>query len=246
MNARDQLGGSFGAVLFTRAWPNRDVVDDFDEWQRIHHLPDLVALPGVGRADYYRTVEHGVPQVLQGSGNRIATYWSAGLGELLTFISDPGVAAAVEDGSQFFPHFNELDNETYTGNIYVLGRTVDGPAAASGDQVRLLFVQRYEHDPGRPDDLHRWIEEVHVPRLLGVSSVVAVRTGRAVRTDLSIPYYNSLGSDVVLTIVDGDVTAAAVDHDMLDALAEAQVWDRRLHYIRRELATLAFTEELAE
>ena len=59
----------------------------------------------------------------------LAVYWSADLDDLLTFISDPGVAAAVEDGSQYFPHFNELDGDTYTGNIYVLGEPADGPAA---------------------------------------------------------------------------------------------------------------------
>ena len=187
-----------------------------------------------------------MPQVLQGSGNRIAVYWSADLDDLLTFISDPGVAAAVEDGSQYFPHFNELDGDTYTGNVYVLGDAADGPAAAGGDRARLLLVQRYEHDAERPDELRRWIDEVHVPRLLGVATVAAVRTGRAVRTDLPIPYYNSPGSDVVLALIESDAAAVAVDGHLLDALADAQAWDRRLQYVRRELAVLAFTEEPIE
>ncbi len=244
MSERSELTAAFDAMLLTRAWPNRAAVDDFDAWQHRRHFPELVAVPGVGRAEYYRTIETDLPQVLQGSGNRIAVYWSDTIEDLLTFLTHPGLAMAVADGSRFFPSFNELDGDIYTGNIYRLDDGLDGTACAATDGAdRVWLVERYEVLPAELEEFERWLETAHVDRLLAARRIVSLRVGRAVREDLPIPYYNSRGSHVVLTDLDGDPATVGRDEELLDALADAQRWDRRLGYVRREIAQLAFGKD---
>jgi len=233
-------------MLLTRAWPQHDAVDEFDSWQEGRHFPELVGVPGVERAEYFRVVERDIAQVLQGSGNRIAVYWSVDLEPLMTFLTHPGLAVAVEDGSRFFPQFNELDGDRYTGNIYRLG----SPARGSGgdddhpdhDSV-VILVERYEVPADARDEFDQWVREVHVAGLLELGRRVCVRVGHAVRANLPIPYYNSPGSDLVLTTFGGSVRAIAHDPRLLARLGDAQRWDRRLVYVRRELAELGFDRD---
>lgn len=220
-----------GALLLTRAWPHDDVAADFDLWQRRTHFPQLVGLPGARLAGYYHVVHHAQrPNAPRGL--RMALYWSDDVASLDQWLSDPGLADAVRDGSRFFPSFHELDGEPYSGNVYDLG---SGTGHAAHD-APALWVERYEVPPEQADTFDRWLEAEHLPALRGAACVTGVRTGRAVRRDFSVPYYNSPGDRLVLGAVTLDDPAAV--SATLSELSRAPAPE--VPYDRRELAVRSF------
>ena len=221
-----------GAVLIARAWPQQPALAQFDHWQQTKHLVDLVGLPGVRRVSYYATRTSGVPQAWQGSGNRMAAYWSEDLDGLKRWMSDPGLAAAIEDGSQFFDSFNELDDSTYTGNVYRLGPRWPGDPEPSLEGC--LLVQRFEVGDRRQEEFDNWIIRKHLPALRSIPGIRWAQWGKAVR-GLPVQYYNSPGNRVVLAEMDQpeapDLNTRPVDRVVADSLR----WDRCLNYVRREV-----------
>jgi hypothetical protein len=224
-----------GAVLFTRAWVKRDSVADFDSWQAARHIPEIVEIPGIERAAYYATIETGLPQVFLGTGNRDALYWGRGLSGLLDGLTSPSLADAVADGSRFFPAFNELDGDIYTGNIYL----VDPPLRDDEADPPAMLVERFEVTDDEAGAFERWLVDEHAPALRSLGATRSVRTGSAVRRDLPIPYYNSVGSHVVIVGLD-DAPDSGSCADLAERLAESQRWDLTLSYVRREVGRLQF------
>ena len=55
--------------LLTRAHPKAEIQDDFDDWQREKHLPDLMRAPGATMVVYARNVLDGLPEAYMGSGH---------------------------------------------------------------------------------------------------------------------------------------------------------------------------------
>ena len=221
-----------GAVLIARAWPQQHALAEFDHWQRTRHLVDLVGLPGVRRVSYYATRTSGIPQAWQGSGNRMAAYWAEDLDGLKRWMSDPGLAAAIEDGSQFFDSFNELDDSTYTGNVYQLGPRWPGDPEPSLEGC--LLMQRFEVGDDQQEEFDHWIIRRHLPSLRSIPGLQWAQWGKAVR-GLPVQYYNSPGNRVVLAEMD-QPEAPDLDTRHLDrAVADSLRWDRCLNYVRREV-----------
>lgn len=222
----------FGAVLISRAWPKREVLADFDEWQVSKHLIELTDLPGVQRASYYATRTSGIPQAWKGSGNRMAAYWAENLADLKTWMSDPGLDAAIEDGSRFFEFFNELDESIYTGNVYELGPTWPGDTEPS--LKGCLLLQRFEVDEPRQKEFDEWVSRNHVPRLRSTDGIRWVQWGRAVR-GLPVEYYNSPGNRLVIAELEESTLSPSSIQALDRALADSPEWDRQLNYVRREI-----------
>ncbi len=226
------MGGHLGAVLIARAWPQATALAEFDRWQQTKHLVDLVGLPGVRRVSYYATRTCGVPQAWQGSGNRMAAYWAEDLDGLKRWMSHPGLAEAIEDGSRFFDSFNELDDSTYTGNVYQLGPRWPGDPEPTLEGC--LLLQRFEVDDDRKEEFDSWIVRKHLPELRSIRGWRWVQWGKAVR-GLPVEYYNSPGNRLVLAELDRaeapDLTIRPVDRVLADSLR----WDRCLNYVRREV-----------
>ena len=217
------------AVLITRAWPERSAVAEFDAWQVRKHLGDLAALPGVSKASYYATRETGIPQVLQGSGNRMAAYWAPDLAAIKRWMTDPGLDAAIQDGSQFFGSFNELDGDVYTGNVYQLGPK--WPGDVDPKLSATLLVERFEVSGDLEADFDDWMIRKHLPALRTVGGVGWVQWGRAVR-GLPVVYYNSPGNRVAMA----EFSSATIWNDELErVIADSTTWDRSLEYVRREV-----------
>ena len=221
-----------GAVLIARAWPQQPALAGFDHWQQTKHLVDLVGLPGVRRVSYYATRTSGIPQAWQGSGNRMAAYWAEDLDGLKRWMSDPGLAEAIEDGSQFFDSFNELDDSTYTGNVYQLGPRWPGDPEPSLEGC--LLVQRFEVGDPQQEEFDSWIIRKHLPALRSIPGCRWAQWGKAVR-GLPVQYYNSPGNRVVMAEFEQpeapDLTIRPVDRVVADSLR----WDRCLNYVRREV-----------
>lgn len=220
------------AVLITRAWPKSEALASFDQWQISTHLPQLTALRGVTRASYHHTRTTGIPQAWQGSGVRMAAYWSAEVDDLMNWMTDPGLAAAITDGSQFFDRFNELDDSTYTGNAYELGAKWPGdldPALTGA-----LFIQRFEVHDSAKDRFDDWVIRQHLPSLRSIEGIGWVQWGKAIR-GLPVSYYNSPGNRVVFAEL-GDLEIPPSPGTPLDrALVDSLGWDRQLGYVRREI-----------
>ena len=219
-------------MSLTRAWPNAAAVDDFDRWQHERHLPDLMALRGAVAVGYYRIRMAGLPQAWQGTGNRMAVYSARDLDGLRAWVTDPGVAEAVADGSRFFPTFNELDGDVYTGNVYEV-------TAATGDDApegAPVVVERFEVDAHHVDRFDDWLTSEAIPSTAAAPGVLRVRAGRAIREDFPVPYYNSAGNRLLTYELAPDDPAATLAHPEHDArLAGSQAWDRRLAYVRRDV-----------
>ena len=221
-----------GAVLVARAWPQQRALWEFDQWQQTKHLVDLVALPGIKRVSYYATRTCGIPQAWQGSGNRMAAYWAEDLPGIKRWMQDPGLSEAIEDGSQFFDSFNELDDSTYTGNVYQLGPRWPGDPEPSLEGC--LLMQRFEVPDDQKKEFDDWVIRRHLPALRSIPGCRWAQWGKAVR-GLPVQYYNSPGNRVVLVELDQprapDLTARFIDRIVADSLK----WDRRLNYVRREV-----------
>ena len=142
--------------------PSNHALAEFDHWQQTKHLVDLVGLPGVRRVSYYATRTSGIPQAWQGSGNRMAAYWAEDLDGLKRWMSDPGLAAAIEDGSQFFDSFNELDDSTYTGNVYQTRSPVAGRSGALSGGVSSDAAVRGGRST-QHEEFDTWIIRKHLP-----------------------------------------------------------------------------------
>ena len=168
-----------GAVLIARAWPQQHALADFDHWQQTKHLVDLVRLPGVRRVSYYATRTSGVPQAWQGTGNRMAAYWAEDIDGLKRWMSDPGLMEAIEDGSRFFDAFNELDESTYTGNVYQLGPRWPGDPEPSLEGC--LLVQRFEVGDHQREEFDSWVIREHLPALRSIPGFRWAQWGKAVR-----------------------------------------------------------------
>ena len=223
----------FGALLYARAWPRTEGIEEFDRWQATKHLPDLVSLGGVDACSYYASVTDGVPSGWQGSGNRIAAYWAPDLPSLLRWVADPGLALAIADGSRFFGVFNELDGATYTGNVYELGPRWPGdPGPTLGG---CLVTQRFEVDERDLGAFDDWVVRQHLPILRSTKGVRWAASAKGVGGQ-TVEYYNSPGNRVVFAELSepavSPVAVAALERALVDSLR----WDRTLGYVRREVA----------
>jgi len=225
-------------MLMTRAHPLRDLVDEFDSYEIDKHFPDLMAAPGAARVDYYKNVLNELPEAYRGSGTRMANYLARDLDELFRWLRSDAFAAAIEDGGKtWFGRMNELDGDLYTGNVYEVTGLVQGDTQPS--ECAVLLVERLEVTPELEAEFDAWVEEVHLPAYEGAAGVGRVRSGRAIREGIPLPYYYSLGNRVVLVEVAGDdPRVPLLSNRMLAALADSVRWDLRLPYVRRDVYAL--------
>jgi hypothetical protein len=227
-------------MLMTRAYPFRELLDEFDSYERDRHFPELMRAPGAAFAQYFENVVDGLPQAYQGSGTRLAIYVSRTLEELFEWLRSAEFAAAVKDGGEtWFGRMNELDRDSYTGNVYevrhVLGTPEPSPEAA-------LFVERFEVQDDDAERFDEWAVQRHLAALAGTGGVLRVRYCAAIREGIPLPYYYSPGNRMVIADLsnDGALPAALLSDGLRAAVADAMQWDVRLPYVRRDAYSFLF------
>lgn len=220
-------------MLFTRAWPRKDVQVAFDRWQLEKHLPELIQGPGITWAGYYRAVEEGLPQAYRGSGSCMACYVASTLDGLRAWLRSPVLDAAIQDGSRWFSQFNELDGDAYTGNIYEPRARLDRPAPKG---TAFLFAERFEVPAESEAAFDSWLTETHLEHVEAQSGVFRARVFDAVRNEIPIDYYLSPGNRLLLVEIDADaVLEVLLAPGFQDAMRDSLAWDRQLPYLRRDV-----------
>src|SRR4051812_27090259 len=197
-------------------------------------MPEALAAPTCRRAAHYHTVRDGLPAVWHGSGNVAANYYADDLDGIFAFLTSRELAEAVSDGVLWFDRFNELDGADYTGNIYELAVTT-GAREAPADAP--FLAERFEVGAGELDEFDAWLA-AHAAALARADGVVRVRVFHAVREGSPLPYYYSPGNRAVF--VDLTEVRGVLGAQLLEAAAEAQAWDLRLPYVRRDVYECAF------
>ena len=119
---------------------------------------------------------------------------------MYAWLRSPDLAAAVEDGSQWFGRFNSVDYETFTGNVCLVRSVVNNLGATPPESAPLL-VERWEVSECEAAEFDRWLEETHLPELAG-NEVLRARTFTAVREGIPIPYYYSPGNRMLVAELD--------------------------------------------
>lgn len=229
-------GPDWHPMLLTRAWPFRDLLDEFDAYQASRHLPELVSAPGASSATAYAHVTEDLPALLQGSGSRVANYVSTSLERLFQWLASEEFAAAVDDGGrQWFGRMNELDGDLYTGNIYRVAHVATGAADVPADAA--LFVERFEAGAASAEAMDRWAIETHLPALAAAPGVLRVRWCHAVRGASPLPYYDSIGDRMAIVDLDPDrrLPAILASPTLLSAVVDSLRWDPTVTYARREV-----------
>ena len=221
-------------MLLTRAHPKPSIQEGFDRWQREKHLPDLMQAPGIASVVYALNVLDDLPEACRGSGYCLAAYTARDLEGLFTFVRSPEVEAAVADGSSWFDHFNDIDYETYTGNVYevidVAGAGEEAPPPTSP-----LFVERWEVDDEDAAGFDTWLAETHLPAVAAVAGVRRARTFRALRDGIPIPYYYSPGNRALIAELDDDFRAVLGSDGFAACLERSLAWELRLEYVKRDV-----------
>lgn len=231
-----ELESDWHPFLVARAWPNKKIDEAFDKWEVEKHISDLMEGPGAVMVAYYKTVLDGLPEAYRGSGTCVAYYTARDLKGLYAWLRSPELAAAVEDGSQWFGSFNELDFETFTGNVYV-PLAVANRVGRKPPESAPFFIERFEVEPGDSEEFDAWLHEVHLPAIGGHPGVLRARTFSAVREGIPIPYYYSPGNRMLaVELADPErYRETLLSPELLAALEDSMRWDRRLSYVKRDV-----------
>jgi hypothetical protein len=221
-------------MLLTRAHPKREIQDAFDDWQREKHLPDLMRAPGATMVVYARNVLDGLPEAYKGSGSCLAYYEAPTVEDLFAFLTSTEIAEAVADGSRWFGRFNDVDYETYTGNVYQVTGVVN-PAGGPPPETSPLLVERWEAPDDDLDVFDEWLGEAHLPELGSAAGVRRARSFSAIREGIPIPYYYSPGNRALVAELDDDFRGLLLQPELLERLEESMRWERRLPYVKRDV-----------
>jgi hypothetical protein len=230
-------------MLLTRAWPFRELLDEFDSYERDRHFPDLMRAPGAAFAQYFEAVVDSLPQAYQGSGNRLAVYSSRTLDELFEWLRSSAFAEAIKDGGEtWFGRMNELDRDLYTGNVYEVRHVL----AAGNGRPRpdaALFVERFEIESADADGFDSWALQHHLEEIAGADGVIRVRYCGAIREGIPLPYYVSPGNRMVMVELASEksLRSTLLSDGLRTALADSLQWDVRLSYVRRDVYSFRFT-----
>jgi hypothetical protein len=228
------LESDWHPYLVARAWPNTTIEEAFDRWEIDKHIADLMTGPGTVMVAYFKTVLDGLPEAYKSSGICMAYYTARDIDGLYAWLRSDELAAAVEDGSQWFGNFNELDFETFTGNVYV-PLAVLNRAQRKPDEAAPLFIERFEVTDAEAEEFDAWLHEVHLPAVGNHEGVLRARTFSAIREGIPIPYYYSPGSRMIAAELADDFRAALLSPELLAALEDSMRWDRRLSYVKRDV-----------
>jgi hypothetical protein len=225
-------------MLLARAWPVRELLDGetFDKWQGEKHLEDLMRGEGAVKVVYFKTVYDGLPQAYQGTGSIMAYYTARDMDGLYAWLNSEALRKGIEDGSQFFGKFNELDDSTYTGNVYVVS-ACEHVGSGTVPNEAPVFIERFETNAETEESFDEWLREVHLPHVASAPGVERVRTFDVVRENIPISYYLSLGNRMIaVELSDQERFREQLMSDvLLAALEDSRRWDLRLNYVRREV-----------
>jgi len=231
-----ELESDWHPMLIARAWPKKEIQADFDKWEVDKHIAELALGPGVVFVNYHLNVLDGLPEAYKASGYCMAYYTARDLNGMFAWLRSPDLAAAVEDGSQWFGRFNSVDYETFTGNVCPVRAVVNSRGETPPEDAPLL-VERWEVSDADADEFDRWLEETHLPSVGSHEGVLRARTFTAVREGVPIPYYYSPGNRMlVVELADTEKFREILlsDH-MMARLEDSMRWDRRLPYVKRDV-----------
>lgn len=224
------------AMLIARAWPKDSIIERWDDWEANKHLADLMKAPDAVYTCFHKVITKGIIEAYVPTQTRMAYYTTRDLDGMFRYLQSPEVAYAIEDGSQWFGQFNDVDFAIFTGNVCLVDDVFNNLNAVPPEECP-LYVERFEVGPD-DTDFDPWLREVHAPAYAHDPRVARVRTFHAVRENIPISYYLSPGNRMLMVdfMPGTDLRAVMVEPPMLAALEDAQRWDRRLSYVKRDLS----------
>jgi len=220
--------------LLARAHPKPEIQADFDRWEVDKHLADLMAGPGAVMVVYGLNVLEGLPEVYKGSGYCMAYYTGPDIEGLFAWLRSKELEEAIQDGSQWFGRFNDVDYETYTGNVYDVSAVVNPRDETPREQAAIL-VERWEVGDEDAGELDAWLRDVHLPAVGRAPGVLRARTFRAIREGIPIKYYYSPGNRALIAELDEPFREVLLKPDLLEQTADSMRWELRLPYVKRDV-----------
>ena len=230
------LESDWHSMLIARAWPKVEIQEAFDRWEVDKHIAELARGPGVVFVNYFLNVLDGLPEAYKGSGYCVAYYTAKDLDGMYAWLNSPDLAEAVEDGSQWFGRFNDVDYETFTGNVCLV-RAVANNRGETPPEDAPILVERWEVGDEHAEEFDRWLDETHLPSFEGHPGILRARTFTAVREGIPISYYYSPGNRMLIAELadrDGFRDVLLAD-DLMTRLEDSMRWDRRLSYVKRDV-----------
>jgi hypothetical protein len=231
-----ELESDWHPMLMARAWPKEEIQADFDTWEVDKHIAELALGPGVVFVAYFLNVLDGLPEAYKGSGYCMAYYTGKDLEGMFAWLRSPELAAAVEDGSQWFGRFNSVDYETFTGNVCPVRAVVNNLGQTPPESAPIL-VERWEVSDADAEEFDEWLDNTHLPAVGGHEGVVRVRTFTAVREGIPIPYYYSPGNRMLVAELRDPVNfrETLLSPELMTRLEDSTRWDLRLPYVKRDV-----------
>ncbi len=230
------LESDWHSLLLARAWPKPEIQADFDRWEVDKHIAELMTGPGAVMVLYGLNVLDDLPEAYKGSGYCMAYYTGRDIEGLFVWLRSPELAAAVADGSQWFGRFNDVDYETFTGNVYEVTAVVNREGTSPREASPVL-IERFEVGEDDADEFDAWLRDVHLPGIGNHPGVLRARTFSAVREDIPIPYYYSPGNRALFAEL-ADASAfrqTLTSPALMERLEDSMRWDRRLTYVKRDV-----------
>jgi hypothetical protein len=223
-------------MLLARAHPKQEIQADFDRWEIGKHLADLMAGPGAVMVVYGWNVLDGLPEAYKGSGWCMAYYTGRDVEGLFAWLCSKELEEAIKDGSQWFGRFNDVDYETYTGNVYEVTAVVNGAGRTPPESAPIL-VERFEAGEGEAAELDAWLRDVHLPAIGTHPGVLRARTFRAIRENIPIQYYYSPGNRALIAeLADEEgFRETLLSRDFLEHVEDSLRWELRLPYVKRDV-----------
>ena len=221
-------------MLLTRAHPKAEIQDDFDDWQRQKHLPDLMRAPGATMVVSLATCSTGCPRPTRAPARASPTTRR----RRSTSSSHSSRARRSRrrwrTAPRWFGRFNDVDYETYTGNVYEVTGVVNAGGGAPAETSPLL-VERWEPAAGDEAEFDVWLLGSHLPELGAAPGVRRARAFSAIREGIPIPYYYSPGSRALVAELDDDFRSVLLSPGLLARLEDSMRWERRLPYVKRDV-----------
>jgi hypothetical protein len=223
-------------VLF-RFRPRSEIEAAFDEWQRTTHGAQLINAPGAVHFAYFESARD-LPQAFQSGVSRMDYYTARDLDDLFTWMRSDELSQGLSDADRWLGGLNEVDGQAFSANVYT-------PTTVSGDDPASelpVFIERFEVPPSETTEFDGWFRGEHVEAIAQQRGVSRVRTFEAVRENVPIASYTSAGNRMLRAELASISFRKTLTSPRVIAMLEGSMrWDRRLHYVTRDVFTPLFS-----
>ena len=230
------IDSAWHTMVFTRAWPKREFIDEYDKWEEEKHLPEPIEGAGAVLGLLGKAVVEGLPEAYIATANRLGYYTARNLEGMMRWLNSKELTEAIGDGIQNFDRFNDVDFQVFTGNVYEVTEVIS-PEPEQLPETLPIFAERFEVSDGEADDFDAWMHAIHLPDLIGLPGVRRVRSFTAVRENIPVVYYHSPGNRMMLLELSSpdEYRTTLRSSPMMAILEDSMRWDRQLSYVKRDV-----------